>query len=40
VNLREQDTADAEIKKWNVWYEYHQFHIDSRLFSGTIKESF
>lgn len=36
VNLREQDTADAEIKKWNVWYEYHQFHIDSRLFSGKI----
>jgi outer membrane protein TolC len=37
VNLREQDTADSEIKKWNVWYEYHQYHIDSRLFSGTIR---
>ncbi len=39
VNLREQDTADSEIKKWSVWYEYHQFHIDSRLFSGKIREN-
>ena len=37
VNLREQDTADADIKRWNIWYDYHQSILDTRLFSGKIK---
>ena len=37
VNLREQDTADADIKRWNVWYDYHQSVLDTRLFSGKIR---
>lgn len=36
VNLREQDTAEAEIKKWSVWFDYHQYTLDARLYSGTL----
>jgi outer membrane protein TolC len=37
VNLREQDTADADIKRWNIWYDYHQSILDTKLFSGKIR---
>jgi outer membrane protein TolC len=34
--LREQDAADVDVKRWDVWYEYHQLLIDTRLFSGKM----
>jgi outer membrane protein, heavy metal efflux system len=36
VNLREQDVADVDIRRWTALYDYHQYHLDARLFSGTI----
>ncbi|MGE3608079.1 MAG: TolC family protein [Bacteriovoracaceae bacterium] len=36
VNLREQDTADAEIRRWNSWYEFHQNILDAKLLVNTI----
>jgi outer membrane protein TolC len=36
VNLREQDVADVEIRRWTALYDYHQYHLDARLFSGKI----
>lgn len=36
VLLRELDVADAEIRKWIAWYEFHQAVLDAKLFSGTI----
>ena len=36
VNLREQDVADVEIRRWTALYDYHQYHLDARLFSGQI----
>lgn len=36
VNLREQDVADVEVRRWTALYDYHQYHLDARLFSGTI----
>jgi outer membrane protein TolC len=36
INLREQDVADVDIRRWTALYDYHQYHLDARLFSGTI----
>jgi hypothetical protein len=36
VNLREQDVADVDIRRWTALYDYHQYHLDARLFSGSI----
>lgn len=36
VNLREQDVADVEIRRWTALYDYHQYHLDARLFSGRL----
>lgn len=36
VNLRELDVADAEVRKWNAWYEFHQAVLDARLYQGSI----
>jgi outer membrane protein, heavy metal efflux system len=36
VNLREQDAAEADIKRWTVWYEYHQSILDARLYSARL----
>lgn len=36
VTLREQDAAEAEIKRWDVWYEYHQYLLDAKLYSGNL----
>jgi outer membrane protein TolC len=36
VNLREQDVADTEIRRWTTLYELKQYDLDARLFSGTI----
>lgn len=36
INLREQDVADVEIRRWTALYEYHQYHLDARLFAGKI----
>lgn len=38
VNLREQDVADVDIRRWTALYEYHQYHLDARLFAGKILE--
>lgn len=38
VNLREQDVADVDIRRWTALYDYHQYHLDARLFSGRILE--
>jgi outer membrane protein, heavy metal efflux system len=35
VNLREQDLADVEIRRWASLYDYHQYMLDYRLFSGS-----
>lgn len=35
VNLREEDVADVEIRRWTTLYEYQQFLLDARLYSGT-----
>ena len=39
VNLREQDVADVEIRRWTALYDYHQYNLDARLFSGKILEN-
>ena len=36
VNLREQDLADVEIRKWTTWYEFHQTVLDAKLFNASI----
>lgn len=36
VILRELDLADAEIRKWTSWYEFHQATLDAKLFQGSI----
>lgn len=36
VILRELDVADAEIRKWSSWYDFHQSVLDAKLFNGTI----
>jgi outer membrane protein TolC len=36
INLREQDVADVEIRRWTALYDFHQYHLDARLFSGRI----
>lgn len=36
VNLREQDVADVEVRRWTALYDYHQYNLDARLFSGKI----
>lgn len=36
VGLREQDAAEADIKRWEIWYEYHQHILDARLYSGKL----
>lgn len=36
VNLREQDVADVEIRRWTALYDHHQYYLDARLFSGKI----
>lgn len=38
VNLREQDVADVDIRRWTALYDYHQYYLDARLFSGKILE--
>lgn len=35
VNLREQDTADADVRRWTTLYEYYQSSLDARLYSST-----
>jgi outer membrane protein TolC len=35
VNLREQDVADVDIRRWTALYEYHQYILDARLFSAS-----
>lgn len=37
VNLREQDVADVEIRRWTSLYEYHQFILDQKLYSGSFE---
>ena len=36
VNMREQDVADVDTRRWTALYDYHQYHLDARLFSGKI----
>ena len=36
VNLREQDVADVEIRRWSALYDYHQYLIDAKLFSAAL----
>lgn len=36
VNLREQDVADVDVRRWSALYDYHQYHLDAMLFSGNI----
>lgn len=36
VILRELDVADAEIRKWSSWYDFHQAELDAKLFRGSI----
>lgn len=34
VNIREQDVADADIRRWTSLYEVKQFELDAKLFSA------
>ncbi len=34
VNIREQDVADADIRRWTALYEVKQFELDAKLFSA------
>jgi hypothetical protein len=38
VNLREEDIADVNTRRWTALYDYHQYHLDALLFSGKILE--
>jgi outer membrane protein TolC len=38
VNLREQDVADTEIRRWTTLYEFKQYYLDAKLFAGTITQ--
>jgi hypothetical protein len=35
-NLREQDTAEADIKKWSTLLDSQQYYIDALLFAGKL----
>jgi outer membrane protein TolC len=35
VNLREQDTAESDVKRWTTLYEYFQSTLDAKLYSAT-----
>ena len=39
INLREQDIADVEMRRWTALYDFHQYHLDARLFSGRILQN-
>lgn len=39
VNIREQDVADVEVRRWSALYDYHQYRLDARLFSGRILDN-
>ena len=36
VNMREQDVADVDIRRWKALYDYHQYSLDAALFSATL----
>lgn len=36
VNLREQDQADVDVKRWSALYEYHQYNLDASLFAASL----
>ena len=36
VNLREQDTADADIRRWTTLYEFYQSSLDAKLYSASL----
>ncbi len=36
VNLREEDVADAEIRRWTTFFEFKQHLLDAKLYLGTI----
>ena len=38
VNLREQDLADIETRVWYALYEFHQYRLDSGLFTASLVE--
>ncbi len=35
VNLREQDSAESDVKRWTTLYEYHQSTLDAKLYSAS-----
>ena len=36
VNLREQDQADVDMRRWAALYDYHQFNLDAGLYSASL----
>ena len=36
VNLREQDQADVDIRRWSAMYDYHQAKLDLGLFTASL----
>lgn len=36
IDLRVQDVAEVDIKRWSTLLESQQFYIDAQLFSGKI----
>ncbi len=36
VNLREQDQADVDMRRWEALYAYHQFNLDAGLYSASL----
>jgi outer membrane protein TolC len=38
VNLREQDTADADVRRWTTLYDYLQSTLDAKLYSASLMD--
>lgn len=36
VNLREQDQASVDVKRWTALYEYHQYNLDAALYTAGL----
>lgn len=40
VYLREQEAAETNIRRWTALYEYLQYSLDAKLYSGTLLNNY
>lgn len=40
VYLREQEVAETNIRRWTALYEYLQYSLDAKLYSGTLLKTY